>query len=199
MEELSLIHELPKLILQFRNLMKLKNTYTDKLGEQVNRNTKRLHTSYNQTITITGRLSSSNPNLQNIPIKTNDGKNIRKTFIAKKGYKIISADYSQIELRVMAHLSKDKNLLNSFLNGEDVHSSTAKQVFSLKDNPNEEQRRAAKAINFGLIYGISSYGLSKQLKIDNGSAKDYIEKYFIKYNGIKDFMEKSKIETKKIG
>ena len=199
MEELSLIHELPKLILQFRNLMKLKNTYTDKLGKQVNRNTKRLHTSYNQTITITGRLSSSNPNLQNIPIKTKDGKNIRKTFIAKKGHKIISADYSQIELRVMAHLSKDKNLLNSFLNGEDVHSSTAKQVFSLKDNPNEEQRRAAKAINFGLIYGISSYGLSKQLKIDNGSAKDYIEKYFIKYNGIKDFMEKTKIETKKIG
>ena len=199
MEELSLIHELPKLILQFRNLMKLKNTYTDKLGKQVNRNTKRLHTSYNQTITITGRLSSSNPNLQNIPIKTNDGKNIRKTFIAKKGYKIISADYSQIELRVMAHLSQDKNLLNSFLNGEDVHSSTAIQVFSLKDNPNEEQRRAAKAINFGLIYGISSYGLSKQLKIDKGSAKDYIEKYFIKYNGIKDFMERTKIETKKIG
>ncbi len=199
MEELSLIHELPKLILQFRNLMKLKNTYTDKLGKQINENTKRLHTSYNQTITITGRLSSSNPNLQNIPIKTEDGKNVRKTFVAKKGNKIISADYSQIELRVMAHLSQDKNLLTSFLNGEDVHASTAKEVFSLKGEPDEEQRRAAKAINFGLIYGISSYGLSKQLKIDNGSAKDYIEKYFIRYNGIKEFMDRIKLETKKNG
>jgi len=199
MEELSLMHELPKLILQFRNLMKLKNTYTDKLGKQINKITKRLHTSYNQTITITGRLSSSNPNLQNIPIKTNDGRNIRKTFIAKKGYKIISADYSQIELRVMAHLSQDKNLLMSFMNNEDVHSSTAKEVFSLKGEPSEEQRRAAKAINFGLIYGISSYGLSKQLKVDNGSAKDYIDKYFLRYEGIKEFMDKLKVEAKKNG
>ena len=199
MEELSLIHELPKLILQFRNLMKLKNTYTDKLGKQINETTQRLHTSYNQTVTITGRLSSSNPNLQNIPIKTQDGKNIRKTFIAKKGHKIISADYSQIELRVMAHLSQDKNLLISFMNGEDVHASTAKEVFSLKDEPSEEQRRAAKAINFGLIYGISSYGLSKQLKIDNSSAKDYIDKYFLRYSGIKEFMDIIKIKAKKNG
>jgi DNA polymerase-1 len=199
MEELSLIHELPKLILQFRNLMKLKNTYTDKLGKQINETTQRLHTSYNQTVTITGRLSSSNPNLQNIPIKTQDGKNIRKTFIAKKGHKIISADYSQIELRVMAHLSQDKNLLTSFMNGEDVHASTAKEVFSLKDEPSEEQRRAAKAINFGLIYGISSYGLSKQLKIDNSSAKDYIDKYFLRYSGIKEFMDIIKIKAKKNG
>jgi DNA polymerase-1 len=199
MEELSLMHELPKLILQFRNLMKLKNTYTDKLGKQINETTQRLHTSYNQTVTITGRLSSSNPNLQNIPIKTQDGKNIRKTFIAKKGHKIISADYSQIELRVMAHLSQDKNLLTSFMNGEDVHASTAKEVFSLKDEPSEEQRRAAKAINFGLIYGISSYGLSKQLKIDNSSAKDYIDKYFLRYSGIKEFMDIIKIKAKKNG
>ena len=199
MEELSLIHELPKLILQFRNLMKLKNTYTDKLGKQINETTQRLHTSYNQTVAITGRLSSSNPNLQNIPIKTEDGKNIRKTFVAKKGYKIISADYSQIELRVMAHLSQDKNLLTSFMNGEDVHASTAKEVFSLKGEPSEEQRRAAKAINFGLIYGISSYGLSKQLKIDNSSAKDYIDKYFLRYSGIKEFMDIIKTKAKKNG
>jgi len=199
MEELSLMHELPKLILQFRNLMKLKNTYTDKLGKQINETTQRLHTSYNQTVTITGRLSSSNPNLQNIPIKTQDGKNIRKTFVAKKGCKIISADYSQIELRVMAHLSQDKNLLTSFMNGEDVHSSTAKEVFSLKGEPSEEQRRAAKAINFGLIYGISSYGLSKQLKIDNSAAKDYIDKYFSRYSGIKEFMDIIKTKAKKNG
>jgi DNA polymerase-1 len=179
--------------------MKLKNTYTDKLGKQINETTQRLHTSYNQTVTITGRLSSSNPNLQNIPIKTQDGKNIRKTFIAKKGHKIISADYSQIELRVMAHLSQDKNLLTSFMNDEDVHASTAKEVFSLKDEPSEEQRRAAKAINFGLIYGISSYGLSKQLKIDNSSAKDYIDKYFLRYSGIKEFMDIIKIKAKKNG
>ena len=179
--------------------MKLKNTYTDKLGKQINETTQRLHTSYNQTVTITGRLSSSNPNLQNIPIKTQDGKNIRKTFVAKKGCKIISADYSQIELRVMAHLSQDKNLLMSFMNGEDVHASTAKEVFSLKSEPSEEQRRAAKAINFGLIYGISSYGLSKQLKIDNSSAKDYIDKYFLRYSGIKEFMDIIKIKAKKNG
>jgi len=166
MQELSLMHELPKLILQYRNLSKLKNTYTDKLGTQINDKTHRLHTSYNQTVTITGRLSSSNPNLQNIPVKTDDGKKIRKTFITTKENKILSADYSQIELRVMAHISKDKSLINSFLNGEDIHSATAIEVFSLKNKtPSEEERRAAKAINFGLIYGISSFGLSKQLKL----------------------------------
>ena len=199
MQELSLSHELPKLILQYRNLMKLKNTYTDKLGEQVNQSTQRLHTSYNQTVTITGRLSSSNPNLQNIPVKTQDGKNIRKTFITPKKYQIISADYSQIELRVMAHLSKDKNLSKSFMNNEDIHSATAKEIFAITKNPTEEQRRAAKTINFGLIYGISSYGLSRQLKIDPNSAKEYIAKYFERYNGIKEFMDIVKSETKKNG
>ena len=200
MQELSLLHELPKLILQYRNLTKLKNTYTDKLGTQINNKTQRLHTSYNQTITITGRLSSSNPNLQNIPIKTDDGKKIRKTFITTSDNKIISADYSQIELRVMAHMSKDQSLIKSFLNGEDIHSATAKEVFSLNNkNPNDDERRAAKAINFGLIYGISSFGLSKQLKINNNDAKDYIEKYFIKYSGVKDFMDKTKKDAKKAG
>jgi DNA polymerase I len=200
MQELSLMHELPKLILQYRNLSKLKNTYTDKLGTQINDKTHRLHTSYNQTVTITGRLSSSNPNLQNIPVKTDDGKKIRKTFITTKENKILSADYSQIELRVMAHISKDKSLINSFLNGEDIHSATAIEVFSLKNKiPSQEERRAAKAINFGLIYGISSFGLSKQLKINNNDAKDYIEKYFIKYEGVRDFMDKIKKDAKKKG
>ena len=200
MQELSLLHDLPKLILQYRNLSKLKNTYTDKLGTQINDKTHRLHTSYNQTVTITGRLSSSNPNLQNIPIKTDDGKKIRKTFITTKENKILSADYSQIELRVMAHISKDKSLITSFLNGEDIHSATAIEVFSLKNkNPSQDERRAAKAINFGLIYGISSFGLSKQLKINNNDAKDYIEKYFIKYEGVRDFMEKIKKDAKKMG
>lgn len=199
MQELSLTHELPKFILQYRNLMKLKNTYTDRLGEQINESTNRLHTSYNQTVTITGRLSSSNPNLQNIPIKTKDGKNIRKTFIAEKNYQIVSADYSQIELRVMAHLSEDKNLIKSFKNGEDIHSATAREVFMIKGDPTEEQRRAAKTINFGLIYGISSYGLSRQLKIDNNAAKDYINNYFEKYKGVKKFMDNTKTKTKEHG
>ena len=200
MQELSLQHDLPKLILQYRNLSKLKNTYTDKLGTQINDKTHRLHTSYNQTVTITGRLSSSNPNLQNIPIKTDDGKKIRKTFITTKENKILSADYSQIELRVMAHISKDKSLIKSFLNGEDIHSATAIEVFSLKNKtPSQDERRAAKAINFGLIYGISSFGLSKQLKINNNDAKDYIEKYFIKYEGVRDFMDKIKKDAKKMG
>jgi len=200
MQELSLLHDLPKLILQYRNLSKLKNTYTDKLGTQINDKTQRLHTSYNQTVTITGRLSSSNPNLQNIPIKTDDGKKIRKTFITTKENKILSADYSQIELRVMAHISKDKSLINSFLNGEDIHSATAIEVFSLKNKtPSQDERRAAKAINFGLIYGISSFGLSKQLKINNNDAKDYIKKYFIKYEGVRDFMDKIKKDAKKMG
>jgi len=199
MLELSNLNELPKLVLDFRNLTKLKNTYTDRLGEQVNQFTKKLHTSYNQTVAITGRLSSSNPNLQNIPIRTEDGRNIRKTFVASKNHKILSADYSQIELRVMAHLSKDKSLIESFLKSEDIHSETAKEVFSLDKEPTKDQRRAAKTINFGLIYGISSYGLSRQLKIDNNSAKEYIEKYFLRYKGVKKFMDNIKAEAKKNG
>ena len=199
LQELSLKHKIPKLVLQYRNLMKLINTYTDRLGEEINLKTGRLHTSYHQAVTITGRLSSTNPNLQNIPVRTEDGKRIRSAFIAGKNCKIVSADYSQIELRVMAHLSKDKNLIESFLKNEDVHESTAKEIFGIKTKPNAEQRRSAKTINFGLIYGISSYGLARQLDIDNNSAKEYIETYFQKYKGIKQFMESAKKETKKNG
>ena len=199
LQELSLDYEIPKLVLQYRNFMKLINTYTDKLGQQINNKTGRLHTSYHQAVTLTGRLSSTDPNLQNIPIRTDDGKKIRSAFIAEKDSKIVSADYSQIELRVMAHLSKDKNLTKSFLANEDVHESTAKEIFSTNTKPDDEQRRLAKTINFGLIYGISSFGLARQLGIDNNSAKEYIEKYFQRFYGVKKFMESCKKETKKDG
>ena len=199
MNDLSEIHDLPKLILEYRNLSKLKNTYTDRLGEQVSEISNRLHTSYNQTVTITGRLSSSNPNLQNIPVRNQDGRNIRKAFIPEKGYKILSADYSQIELRIMSHLSQDETLKQNFMDGEDIHMATAREVFKSKSQPTKEDRRAAKAINFGLIYGISSYGLAKQLRIDNSSAKEYIDRYFKKYEGVRDFMEDTKKQAKKNG
>ena len=192
MSQLAEDHELPNLVLSYRNLLKLKNTYTDKLGNQVSDISNRLHTSYNQTITITGRLSSSSPNLQNIPIRTDDGKKIRSAFIPREGYKLFSADYSQIELRIMAHLAKDPAMIESFLIGEDIHSSTARKVFNIKDEPSSDQRRAAKAINFGLIYGISAYGLAKQLKIDNVEAKGIIDTYFAKYKRVKEFMEELK-------
>ena len=192
MSQLAEDHELPNLVLSYRNLLKLKNTYTDKLGDQVSDISNRLHTSYNQTITITGRLSSSSPNLQNIPIRTDDGKKIRSAFIPREGYKLFSADYSQIELRIMAHLAKDPAMIESFLTGEDIHSSTARKVFNIKDEPSSDQRRAAKAINFGLIYGISAYGLAKQLKIDNVEAKGIIDTYFAKYKRVKEFMEELK-------
>ena len=192
MSQLAEDHELPNLVLSYRNLLKLKNTYTDKLGNQVSDISNRLHTSYNQTITITGRLSSSSPNLQNIPIRTDDGKKIRSAFIPREGYKLFSADYSQIELRIMAHLAKDPAMIESFLTGEDIHSSTARKVFNIKDEPSSDQRRAAKAINFGLIYGISAYGLAKQLKIDNAEAKGIIDTYFAKYKRVKEFMEELK-------
>ena len=197
MTRLAENHELPSLILLFRNLLKLKNTYTDKLGAQVSTVSNRLHTSYNQTVTITGRLSSSSPNLQNIPIRTEDGKKIRSAFIPQKGFKLFSADYSQIELRIMAHLSDDSEMIKSFVNGEDIHSSTAQKVFNTKGQPNSEERRAAKAINFGLIYGISAYGLARQLKIDNNEAKNIIDTYFAKYKRVKEYMEELKDKAKK--
>ena len=156
-----------------------------------------MHTSYNQTITITGRLSSSSPNLQNIPIRTDDGKKIRSAFIPRKGYKLFSADYSQIELRVMAHLSGDTAMIESFMNGEDIHSSTARKVFNTKQEPSSDERRAAKAINFGLIYGISAYGLARQLNIDNIEAKQIIDTYFAKYRRVKEYMEELKESASK--
>ena len=197
MTQLADEHELPSLILSFRNLLKLKNTYTDKLGAQISPISRRLHTSYNQTITITGRLSSSSPNLQNIPIRTEDGKKIRSAFVPREDYKLFSADYSQIELRIMAHLSNDPEMINSFVSGEDIHSSTAKKVFNIKQEPSSEERRAAKAINFGLIYGISAYGLARQLKIDNIEAKNIIDTYFAKYKRVREFMEELKETAKK--
>jgi len=197
MTRLAEEHELPNLILSYRNLLKLKNTYTDKLGAQVSSVSNRLHTSYNQTVTITGRLSSSSPNLQNIPIRTEDGKKIRSAFIPQKGYKIFSADYSQIELRIMAHLSEDPEMIKSFVKGEDIHSSTARKVFNTKCEPNSEERRAAKAINFGLIYGISAYGLARQLKIDNVEAKSIIDTYFAKYKRVREYMEELKETAKR--
>lgn len=197
MIQLAEEHELPDLILSYRNLIKLKNTYTDKLGDQINTSSNRLHTSYNQTITITGRLSSSNPNLQNIPIKTEDGKKIRAAFIPREGYFLLSADYSQIELRIMAHLSNDNEMIKSFNSGEDIHSSTAKRVFNTKGHPTTDQRRAAKAINFGLIYGISAYGLARQLRIDNIEAKNIIDTYFAKYKRVREFMDELRESAKK--
>ena len=200
LQQLSEDYELPKIILEHRTLSKLKSTYTDKLPSQISPNTGRIHTSFNQTGTSTGRLSSSDPNLQNIPIKTEDGRRIRQAFEAKSGYQLISADYSQIELRVIAHLSKDEGLLNAFEEGQDIHSSTASEVFAVDINEVEpDQRRSAKAINFGLIYGISAFGLSKQLGINRNLAAEYMDIYFSRYPGVRKYMNKIKAEAKKIG
>ena len=197
---LSASHKLPKLILDFRSLNKLKTGYTDKLPLQISEKTGRIHTSYQQAITATGRLSSTEPNLQNIPIKSPQGKKIRNAFIAEEGKKIFAADYSQIELRIMAHLSRDENLLKAFTNKIDVHSFTASEIFDIdikKVSP--EDRRAAKAINFGLIYGMSSFGLSKQLGIGIPEAKEYMDIYFRRYPKIKNYMNEIKQFAKENG
>ena len=182
-------HEIAKLVLEWREVSKLRSTYTDSLQEQIDTDTKRVHTSYATATTLTGRLSSNDPNLQNIPIRTNKGKQIRHAFIAEEKNQLISFDYSQIELRLAAEISKDENFIKSFINNEDIHSSTAKEIFNLSDTkPSSEHRRKAKAINFGILYGISPYGLAKQLKITNSEAKLYIENYFQKYPKIKEYM-----------
>ncbi|MDP6917204.1 MAG: DNA polymerase I [SAR86 cluster bacterium] len=200
LQQLSEDYELPKIILEHRTLSKLKSTYTDKLPSQISPSTGRIHTSFNQTGTSTGRLSSSDPNLQNIPIKTEDGRRIRQAFEAPKGYQLISADYSQIELRVIAHLSKDEGLLKAFKEGQDIHSSTASEVFGVDIKEVDlNQRRSAKAINFGLIYGISAFGLSKQLGINRNLAAEYMDIYFSRYPGVRKYMNTIKSETKKIG
>jgi len=200
LQELSQSYDLPKIILEHRTLSKLKSTYTDKLPNQISSNTGRIHTSFHQAVTTTGRLSSSDPNLQNIPIRTEDGRRIRQAFVSKKGYKLISADYSQIELRVMAHLSKDKGLIEAFNKKEDIHSRTASEVFEVPlEEIDEDQRRSAKAINFGLIYGISAFGLSNQLKISRNLAAEYMDIYFTRYPGVREFMEKTKEFAKKRG
>ena len=197
LQRLSEEYELPKIILQYRTLAKLKSTYTDSLIKIENQVTQRIHTSYQQAITSTGRLSSTEPNLQNIPIKTSEGRRIREAFIPEKGNVLISADYSQIELRIMAHLSKDKNLTNAFNKGLDVHSSTAAEVFGVDiENVTEEQRRSAKAINFGLMYGMSAFGLTRQLDIPRADAQKYLDTYFERYTGVKDYMANTKAQAK---
>ncbi|MEC5320679.1 DNA polymerase I [Brenneria populi subsp. brevivirga] len=191
--ELALDYPLPKLILEYRGLAKLKSTYTDKLPQMINPSTKRVHTSYHQAITATGRLSSSDPNLQNIPVRNDEGRRIRQAFIAPEGYSIVAADYSQIELRIMAHLSGDKGLLRAFSEGKDIHRATAAEVFGLElDKVTSEQRRSAKAINFGLIYGMSAFGLSRQLNIPRSESQKYMNLYFERYPGVQDYMERTR-------
>ena len=193
-------HPLPKIILEYRSVAKLKSTYTDKLPRMVNARTGRVHTNYGQAIAVTGRLSSNDPNLQNIPVRTAEGRRIREAFIAPPGSKIVSADYSQIELRIMAHLSGDAGLLDAFAKGEDVHRATASEVFSVpRDQVSSEQRRYAKVINFGLIYGMSAYGLASNLGIENVAAKLYIDKYFARYPGVKAYMDRTRNEAHERG
>ncbi len=193
LQELALDYELPKVILEYRGLSKLKSTYTDKLPEMINPATGRVHSSFHQAVTATGRLSSSDPNLQNIPIRTEEGRRVRHAFIADKGNVLIAADYSQIELRIMAHLSEDKGLLEAFANNLDIHKATAAEVFGENlDKVSSDQRRSAKAINFGLIYGMSAFGLSKQLNIGRHDAQSYIDKYFERYPGVHDYMENTR-------
>ena len=188
--ELALDYPLPKLLLEHRSLSKLKSTYTDKLPMMVSEVSGRVHTSYHQAVTATGRLSSSEPNLQNIPIRTEEGRRIRKAFIAPSGFALVAADYSQIELRIMAHLSKDAGLLSAFNEDRDVHTATAAEVFEVdQDAVSGEQRRKAKAINFGLIYGMSAFGLAKQLGLGRNQAQEYIDRYFARYPGVKDYMD----------
>ena len=189
LEELAYSHELPKILVEHRGLSKLKSTYTDKLPQMVNLQTGRVHTSYHQAVTATGRLSSSDPNLQNIPIRNEEGRRIRQAFIAREGYSIVAADYSQIELRIMAHLSGDQGLINAFSQGKDIHRSTAAEIFGVSlDEVTSEQRRNAKAINFGLIYGMSAFGLSRQLGISRPDAQKYMDLYFQRYPDVQQFM-----------
>ena len=200
LQELSMDFPIVEDILSFRALSKLKSTYTDKLPKMINSETGRVHTSYHQAVTATGRLSSSNPNLQNIPIRSEEGRRIREAFVAPNGYKILAADYSQIELRIMAHLSKDSGLLDSFSRDLDIHRATAAEIFRVAlDEVTDNQRRSAKAINFGLIYGMSAFGLSKQLMITRAEAQNYIEQYFDRYPGVKNYMDETKLMAKKIG
>jgi DNA polymerase-1 len=193
-------HELPRVILEYRGLAKLRSTYTDKLPEMVNPHTGRVHTSYHQAGAATGRLASSDPNLQNIPIRTDDGRRIRRAFVAPEGRRIVACDYSQIELRIMAHLSEDAGLLRAFAAGADIHRATAAEVFGKAiDEVSGNERRAAKAINFGLMYGMSAFGLAKQLGIGRGEAQDYIALYFDRYPGVREFMERTRAQARERG
>jgi DNA polymerase-1 len=200
LEELALDHPLPRLILEVRGFSKLKSTYTDKLPRSVDPRTGRVHTTYSQTTAVTGRLASNDPNLQNIPIRTPQGRRIREAFIAPPGAKIVSADYSQIELRIMAHLSGDENLRRAFREGEDIHRATAAEVFGLPlDKVTGEERRVAKVINFGLIYGMSSFGVAQNLGIDRGTAQTYVERYFTRFPGAKRYMDETRQRARELG
>ncbi|HEU5337960.1 MAG TPA: DNA polymerase I [Sulfuricaulis sp.] len=200
LQELALDYPLPQLILEFRSLSKLKSTYTDKLPEMINPETGRVHTSYHQAVAATGRLSSTDPNLQNIPVRTAEGRRIRQAFIAAPGYQIMSADYSQIELRIMAHLSGDKGLIQAFAEKRDVHRATAAEVFGVDpQRVTDDMRRAAKAINFGLIYGMSAFGLAKQLRIERVAAQEYVERYFTRYPGVREFMDRTRETARRQG
>jgi len=193
LQELAIDHDLPRLILEHRSLGKLKSTYTDKLPTMINSKTGRVHTSYHQAVTATGRLSSSDPNLQNIPIRTQEGRRIREAFIAEPGYQVMAADYSQIELRIMAHLSNDETLIHAFNNGLDIHRATAAEIFETNlEEVTDEQRRHSKAVNFGLIYGMSAFGLAKQLNVERKQAQAYIDQYFEQYPGVKVYMESTR-------
>jgi DNA polymerase-1 len=200
LQELATDYELPRTILRHRSLAKLKSTYTDRLPEKVHPATGRVHTHYHQAVTATGRLSSTDPNLQNIPIRTPEGRRIRKAFVAPAGNVLLAADYSQIELRIMAHLSDDERLLEAFAAGEDIHRATAAEVFDCAiDAVSGEQRRAAKAINFGLMYGMSGWGLARQLEIERKAADAYIERYFERYPGVRAYMDRIRTEARERG
>jgi DNA polymerase-1 len=200
LEELALAHDLPRVILEWRALAKLKSTYIDALPQLVNSATGRVHTSFNQAVAATGRLSSSDPNLQNIPIRTPQGRRIREAFVAPAGCRILSADYSQIELRIMAHLSGDEGLRKAFSRGDDVHRATAAEVFGVPlDKVSADERRAAKTINFGLIYGMSAFGLAQNLGIERATAQAYIESYFSRYPGVRRYMEETREKARREG
>ncbi|MBD8709713.1 DNA polymerase I [Pseudomonas sp. CFBP 13711] len=193
-------YPLPKVLMQYRSMSKLKSTYTDRLPEQINPRTGRIHTSYHQAVAVTGRLSSSDPNLQNIPIRTAEGRRIRQAFVAPQGYKLLAADYSQIELRIMAHLAKDEGLLHAFRNDLDVHRATAGEVFGVElPDVTNDMRRSAKAINFGLIYGMSAFGLAKQIGVDRKQSQAYVDRYFARYPGVLDYMERTRAQAAEQG
>jgi DNA polymerase I len=200
LQELAEEYPLPRVLLEHRGLSKLKSTYTDRLPEQIHRRTGRVHTSYQQAVASTGRLSSSDPNLQNIPIRTPEGRRIRQAFVPEPGWVMLAADYSQIELRIMAHLSGDEGLLRAFAAGADVHRATAAEVFGVTlEEVSAEQRRSAKAINFGLIYGMSAFGLARQLGIERGAAQDYVNRYFARYPGVKAYMDDTRRQAAERG
>jgi DNA polymerase-1 len=200
LQQLALDYPLPKILLEYRTLSKLKSTYTDKLPQMINPATGRVHTNYAQAVAVTGRLASSDPNLQNIPVRTAEGRRIREAFIAPAHCKIVSADYSQIELRIMAHISQDNGLLKAFAAGEDIHSATAAEIFAVPvDQVDTEKRRYAKVINFGLIYGMSEFGLAAQLGIDRSAARAYIDRYFMRYPGVADYMQRTREQARTTG